>query len=155
MIDYQRLYHTGIRVPDLDAAMDEMGEALGVTWASAQVKAAQQIWTPDGGQQSVHLRFVYSCEGPQHIELLQGEPGGIWDGRDDPGVHHIGLWVDDVAAETQRCLDLGWTLAAAQSSPDDGFGAYTYVVPPSGPIVELVWSAMLPRFEAWWAGGEL
>ena len=155
MIDYQRLYHTGIRVPDLDAAMDEMGEALGVFWAEAQDKAAQQIWTPDGGQQSVHLRFVYSCEGPQHIELLQGEPGGIWDGRDDPGVHHIGLWVDDVAVETQRCLDLGWTLAAAQSAPDDGFGAYTYVVPPSGPIVELVWSAMLPRFEAWWAGGEL
>ena len=34
MIDYQQIYHTGIRVPDLAAAMDEMGESLGVTWAT-------------------------------------------------------------------------------------------------------------------------
>ena len=155
MIDYQRLFHTGIRVPDLDAAMEEMGETLGVTWASVQDKPGQQVWTPEDGRQRTHLRFTYSCEGPQHLELLEGEPGSVWDGRDDPGVHHVGVWVDDVAAETQRCLDLGWTLAAAQASPDDGFGAFTYVVPPSGPIVELVWSAIKPRFESWWAGGEL
>ena len=46
-------------------------------------------------------------------------------------------------------------LAAAAASPDDDYGVFTYVVPPSGPIIELVWSAMEPRFEAWWAGGTL
>lgn len=155
MIDYQRIYHTGIRVPDLDAAMDEMGEAMGVTWAKPQFNPAQAIWTPDGGQQSLPLKFVYSAEGPQHIELLEGPAGSVWDGREDPGVHHLGLWVDDVTAETQRCVDLGWTVIAASKSPGEGYGSYTYVQPPSGPIIELVWSAMLPRFETWWSGGDL
>lgn len=152
MIDYQRLYHTGIRVPDLDAAMDEMGEALGVTWAAPRQTDAQDVWTPDQGQHALPLRYVYSCEGPQHIELLQGPEGSIWDGSRDPGVHHVGIWVDDVAAETDRCVDAGWTVAAAQKSPDDGYGLFTYVVPPCGPIVELVDAIVLPAFEAWWAG---
>ena len=69
--------------------------------------------------------------------------------------HPLEHSVDDVAAETQACLDAGWTLAAAGAAPDDGFGVFTYVVPPSGYIVELVWSAVLPRFEAWWAGGTM
>jgi catechol 2,3-dioxygenase-like lactoylglutathione lyase family enzyme len=155
MIDYQRLYHTGIRVPDLDAAMAEMGEALGVTWASVMDVPEQQVWTPQDGPGTVPLRFVYSCEGPQHIELLQGAPGSIWDGTDQPGVHHVGLWVDDVAAETQRGVDMGWSVAAAHAAPDDGYGVFTYVQPRSGPIVELVWSAVQPRFEQWWAGGSL
>ena len=154
-IDWQRIYHTGIRVHDLDAAMDEMGETLGATWATVQHNPAQQIWTPEDGLRAVELTFVYSCEGPQHIELLQGVPGTPWHAGDQPGVHHVGIWVDDVAAETERCLANGWSIAAAGAAPEDGYGVYTYVVPPSGPIVELVWSAVEPRFEAWWAGGTL
>ena len=155
MIDYQRLYHTGIRVPDIDRAMEELGATMGLTWATVQHNPRQALWTPEHGHREVGLQFVYSCEGPQHIELLQGQRGTIWDGLDDPGVHHIGVWVDDVAAETERCVASGWRVAAAAMSPDDGYGAFTYVVPPCGPIVELVWSAIRPRFEGWWAGGEL
>jgi hypothetical protein len=156
MIDYQRLYHTGIRVPDLRAAMDELGPALGVTWATPMHSPAQAAWTPEHGQQELDLHFVYSCEGPQHIELLQGPTGSVWDGSEDPGVHHLGLWCDDVPGETQRCLDLGWRLVLAAKSPEEGFGTYTYVQPPgSKTLIELVWSGALPRFERWWAGGSL
>lgn len=155
MIDYQRLYHAGIRVVDIDSAMTEMGELLDLTWATVQHNDAQAVWTPDRGLETVPLTFVYSCQGPQHVELLQGAPGTVWDGSDDPGVHHLGVWVDDVGAETRRCLDAGWELAAAGASPDDGFGAFTYVVPPSGPIIELVWSVLEPHFDAWWNGGDL
>lgn len=155
MIDYQRLYHTGIRVADIDQAMVEMGGSLGVTWATVQHNTAQSVWTPERGSHEVELTFVYSTEGPQHIELLMSGPDSIWHAGDSPGVHHLGVWVDDVPAETQRCIDAGWTVAAAGASPDDGYGAFTYVVPPSGPIIELVWSAIQPMFEQWWAGGSL
>ena len=154
MIDYQRLYHTGIRVPDLDKAMAEMGDALGVTWAAVQERE-QGLWTPSTGAITVPLRFVYSCEGPQHLELLEGAPGSVWDGSVDPGVHHVGVWCSDVGAETQRLIDGGWTLVAGQAAPDAGFGAFTYVAPPSGVIVELVWDVLEPMFERWWAGGAL
>ena len=154
--DFRRMYHSGVRVPDLRAAMDELGPQLGVTWAEPVFAEAQPVWTPEHGQQHVALAFTYSCEGPQHIELLQGAPGSVWDGSEHPGLHHVGVWSDDVVGDTRAFLDAGWTLALAMSSPDEGFGRFTYVQPPgSGLLVELVSSAVLPRFEKWWAGGSL
>ena len=154
MIDYQRTYHLGVRVPDIEAAMAEMGEALNVTWCSLQERE-QQVWTPAAGLTTIPLRFTYSAEGPQHVELLEGAPGTIWDGREQPGVHHVGVWVDDVAAETKALVAKGWTVVAAQNAPDRGYGAFTYVAPPSGLIVELVWTAIEPMFQRWFAGGSL
>lgn len=154
MFDYQRMYHQGVRVPDIEVAMAEMGTALAVTWAQLQERQ-QPLWTPEAGDHVVPLRFTYSCEGPQHIELLEGAAGTFWDGRQQPGAHHVGVWVDDVAGETEALVRAGWTLVGAGRSPADGYGMYTYVAPPSGLIVELVHSAALPMFERWWAGGSL
>jgi catechol 2,3-dioxygenase-like lactoylglutathione lyase family enzyme len=152
VIDYQQMFHLGVRVPDIAAAMDELGSKLGVTWAERRENPAQALWTPEHGLQEVHLRYTYSAEGPQHIELLEGPPGSFWDGRDDSGAHHVGIWVDDVAAETARLVEGGWTLVGAQRDPSDGggYGVFTYVQPPSGLIVELVNSAVKPHFEQWW-----
>ena len=154
MIDYKRAYHLGIRVPDIDAAMAELGDSLGVTWCSLQQRE-QSVWTPGGGQQTIPLRFTYSAEGPNHLELLEGAPGTIWDGREAPGAHHTGVWVDDVATSTAALVAKGWTLVAAQRSPDDGCGVFTYVQPPSGLIVELVSGTLEPMFQRWFDGGSL
>lgn len=154
MVDFSRRYHTGIRVPSLDAAMSELGEGLGVSWCSVQT-GTQTVWLPDGGLTEIPLRFTYSTEGPMHLELLEGAAGSLWDGRDNPGLHHIGVWSDDVAADTRAMLDRGWSLEMAQAHPDNNFGAFTYVRPPSGLIVEFVWSALQPMFNRWFAGGPL
>jgi catechol 2,3-dioxygenase-like lactoylglutathione lyase family enzyme len=151
MIDYQDLFHVGVRVPDLDAAAAELGESLGVTWAEVRESAGQQLWTPEEGAQEIRLRYTYSAEGPQHIELLEGAPGSFWDGNDHPGAHHVGVWVDDVGGDADRLVGLGWALVGAHRSPEDGYGVYSYLQPPSGLIVELVDRAVLPHFEAWWA----
>ena len=153
-VDYSRCYHQGVRVPDLDAAMDELGTALGITWCSPQTRE-QAVWLPDEGATTLPLRFTYSAEGPQHVELLEGPPGSIWDGREQPGLHHVGLWSDDVRGETDALLAAGWTLRLAQQAPEAGYGAFTYVQPPSGLLVELVWSAIKPMFDRWFAGGPL
>lgn len=153
MIDYQRIFHTGVRVPDLDAAMSELGESLGLTWAAAREVEAMPVWTPGDGLRDVPLRFVYSCEGPQHLELLESQPGSPWYGGDDPGVHHIGVWVSDVAAEVEAALARGWTIALAGAAPDDGCGNFAYIQPPNGMLVEVVNESVLPGFETWWADG--
>jgi catechol 2,3-dioxygenase-like lactoylglutathione lyase family enzyme len=151
--DYQQaLFHTGVRVPDLEGAMAALGSSLSLTWAQV-VERDQALWTPAGGQHTVPLRFTYSCAGPQHVELLQGAPGSLWDGADLPGVHHLGVWVDDVAAEVERLVAEGWTLAAAQQSPEDGYGVMAYVRSPGGVLLEPVSTAVRPRFERWWSGG--
>jgi len=152
MIDYTRLFHLGVRVPDLAAAMDDIGPSVGVTWAEPRENLAQSLWTPEGGTQEIHLKYTYSAEGPQHIELLEGPAGSFWDGRQQPGAHHVGVWVDDVAGESQRLMQQGWTLIGAQHDPDSdaGFGMFTYLQPPSGLIVELVDASALSFFEKWW-----
>ncbi len=111
------------------------------------------VWTPATGMQTVPLRYVYSCEGPQHIELLESAPGSPWHCGETPGVHHVGLWVGDVAVEVETVLAKGWTVALAGATPDDGYGNFAYVQPPNGMLVELVNDDILPMFEQWWAAG--
>jgi catechol 2,3-dioxygenase-like lactoylglutathione lyase family enzyme len=154
MLDYSRCYHHGVRVPNLEAAMAEIGAAAGVTWCDVQERE-QAVWLPKVGTTTVPLRFTYSAQGPQHIELLEGAPGSIWDGRLQPGLHHIGVWSDDVAGDTAAAVAQGWTVLMGQQGPERGYGAFTYVQPPSGLIVELVMSAIQPMFERWFAGGTL
>ena len=153
MIEYQRLFHVGIRTPDVSASMSELGQTMNLTWASVREVEAQPLWTPTDDLHEVPLRFVYSCQGPQHIELLEGPAGSFWDGRDQPGVHHVGVWVDDVAGEVGRVTAAGWEVVAAMAAPEDGYGLFAYVAPPTGMLVELVSAAIEPGFQAWWSAG--
>jgi Glyoxalase/Bleomycin resistance protein/Dioxygenase superfamily len=154
MYDPTKLFHIGIRTTDLERSMHDIGHSMNVTWASVQTEA-RSAWLPDKGQIDIACRLTYSCEGPVHLELLEGEPGSIWDGNDVPGAHHFGVWSDDVQGETQSLLDQGWTLEMAGASPEEGFGRYTYVRSPSGFLLEPVSSVAKARFERWWAGGAL
>jgi catechol 2,3-dioxygenase-like lactoylglutathione lyase family enzyme len=154
VIDFSELFHTGVRVPDLDKAMHELGDRLGLSWATV-CEWQQPVWTPERGAETYALRFTYSTEGPMHVELLDGAPGSPWHAGDAPGAHHLGVWVDDVAASVEELVTAGWRVVAASATPDEGFGAFAYVAPPSGLIVEVVASRAEPRFEAWWAGASL
>jgi len=154
VFEYQQLFHVGIRVAGIDAAMDELGPSMGVHWAKPQQRV-QHVWLPGSGMTDLPLRFVYSVEGPQHVELLEGPEGSIWDGRSAPGVHHQGIWADDIAAVTEAFVAAGWALELAQLPPGEGYGAFTYVRSQSGVLIEPVWSGLRPMFERWWAGGDL
>ena len=153
-VDYARCYHQGVRVPDLEAAMEELGATLSLDWCEPQSRD-QAVWLPGAGATTIPLRFTYSAAGPQHVELLQGAPGSVWDGTEQPGLHHVGLWSDDIAADTERLVAAGWTLRLAQRDPAEGYGVFTYVQPPSGLIVEFVSTLVQPMFERWFAGGPL
>jgi catechol 2,3-dioxygenase-like lactoylglutathione lyase family enzyme len=153
-VDYSRCYHQGVRVPDLGIAMADLGDALALEWCEPQERE-QAVWFPDVGAATVTLRFTYSVAGPQHIELLEGAPGSVWDGRERPGLHHVGLWSEDLPGETTTLIDAGWRLSFAQRGPDEGYGVFSYVQPPSGLLVELVSISARPMFERWFAGGLL
>jgi catechol 2,3-dioxygenase-like lactoylglutathione lyase family enzyme len=153
VLDLGETFHVGIRVPDIHAAMADLGKGHGVTWAELQHRQ-QSVWTPSTGQIETELWFTYSQQGPVHLELLQGQPGTLWD-TSVPGIHHTGVWVADVKAVTERLIGEGWTLIGAQAAPEQGFGAFSYVQSPSGLVIEPVWDAVKPVFAKWWAGGSL
>ena len=152
--DLSQMFHVGIRTADIHAAMAEIGPSLSVTWAELQVRDVP-IWTPRDGAVTLPLSYTYSCEGPVHLELLQGPAGSIWDGNDAPGAHHFGVWSEDVATDTERLIAMGWTLEAAGAPPEKGYGRFTYVRSPTGFLYEPVSVAAKPGFEPWWAGGSL
>jgi hypothetical protein len=148
------LFHVGILVPDLASAMDELSAAHGVTWASVQDRT-MDIWLPGSGAASFRLALAYSCEGPVHFELMQGEQGSPWHAATHTGLHHFGYWTDHVGSETERLLAEGWELVLSTASPDAGYGRFSYLRSPSGVLFEPINRSSQPRFEAWWAGGEL
>ena len=106
MVDFQNLFHVGIRVPHLGLAMDELGAAMGLTWAPPRENPAQALWTPEHGLQEIPLKFTYSAEGPQHVELLEGPPGTFWDGRGCTGTHHVGTHHPDPCCPILLCRTL-------------------------------------------------
>ncbi|HET9078444.1 MAG TPA: VOC family protein [Acidimicrobiales bacterium] len=154
MHDFGELFHVGIRVPDLAEAMRGYTSGTGTAWARPQHRH-QPVWLPGRGAGELELRFTYSSAGPVHLELLQGPPGSVWGGDEVPGPHHLGYWVEDVAATTEALVAQGWSLEAASRAPEDGYGAFTYVRSPAGILVEPVAAAVRPAFERWWAGGDL
>jgi lactoylglutathione lyase len=147
-------FHVGVRVVDLEQSMEDLGASLGLEWARLQERD-QRLWTPEGGAITTPLRFTYSIEGPLHVELLQGRPGSIWDAGLGVGLHHTGVWSEDVKGDTDGLLGSGWTMVGAQRPPEDGYGTMTYVQAPTGFVLELVDVAVRPMFERWWAGGDL
>jgi catechol 2,3-dioxygenase-like lactoylglutathione lyase family enzyme len=153
-LTHDNLFHTGILVADIDQSMAELGSTFGLTWCAVQHRQ-MQVWRPSLGVTTTDLKFTYSTNGPHHIELVQGQPGTLWDGVADPGLNHHGYWVDDVAATTEHLVANGSELLQAGAAPEDGYGTFTYVKLPSGVIVEPVWNAARPRFERWFAGGAL
>jgi hypothetical protein len=155
MADYtNRMFHVGHLVPDIHAAMDQLGSAFDLTWTDVVTRSDQRVWTPEHGQRHVPLTFVYSTAGPQRLELIQGEEGTPWWWGDPANLHHAGVWAD-VPALTDSLVADGWELVCSQVSPDEGYGSFSYVRSPSGFLLEPVAEANEERMNRWFAGGSL
>ena len=155
MYDYtSRMFHVGHLVPAIAAAMAELGPGLGLTWTAVVARDDQRIWTPEKGQQHVPLKFCYSTEGPQHLELIEGLEGTPWWFGHVENRHHAGVWAD-VPSLTEDLIARGWTLVCSQVSPDEGYGSFSYVRSPTGFLLEPVTYANRERMTRWFEGGSL
>lgn len=155
MFDYaSRMFHVGLLVSNIDSAMVELGSSMGLRWTSVVTREDQRIWTPEHGQRHVPLRFCYSTEGPQYVELIEGVEGTPWWFGDIANRHHAGVWAD-VPSLTQTLISDGWQLVGSQLAPEEGFGSFSYVRSPSGFLLEPVAEANKPRMMNWLSGGSL
>src|SRR5947209_3834318 len=82
-------YQVGFIVEDIEAAMAELSSSIGVTWEPVREVVVDK-WT---------IRVSFTVEGPPHLELIEGEPGGPWDTTNGSRIDHIGFWSDDVPAD--------------------------------------------------------
>ena len=147
--DVGAIYHVGYVVENLNDAMVQFSEAIGVRFVDHFVTATYR----DAGNSivTVELHTSFSLDGPTHLELIEAMPGSIWEIGSGPGLHHIGLWTDDVPAEAARLARAGLTAVASSVDPDDEAspGYFSYHRNPQGSLVEIVDIGMQQGMRDW------
>lgn len=156
MLTLAQQFHTGFVVGDLEGAVADFETAFAGSWTPIET-VPLQLAGP-AGRVEIDLRVAFSREGPQRFELIEAVDGTIWEMPRSPQgdaspPHHVGFFVDDVVAESERLEEAG---APLLHTIDDGSGAvrfFAYHRLPSGLLVELVDGRSRPGFERWFLGG--
>jgi Glyoxalase/Bleomycin resistance protein/Dioxygenase superfamily len=129
------LWHTGVVVDDLAAAMVALGDELGVTWHEGGAEV--QLITDDSVR-TVTTAYALSKEGPHHVELGQSIEGTLWTVTAPGHAHHLGYWVDDVVAASAALVDQGSRRIATIAITDEAPPMCAYHRTPNGLVVEVV-----------------
>ena len=148
----QKLFHHGLIVPDVRAAMDGLSRDLGLDWADLRQFDPLRVWLPGEGRAEAQLTVTYSRQGPVHFELIEMVAGCAYEALQAVSLAHLGVWVDDVGAEVEALLGQGWRLILAGASPEHRYGQMAYMVHDNGPVVELVGEPIRPMIESWIGG---
>jgi len=118
-------FHAGIVVTDLEQAMAEMEQATGARWLTPQER-------PDGDGV---VRVCFSQAEP-YIELIEGNPAGLWPTAAGPRVDHLAYWTDAFQDECANMAAQGLRREAGGTSAWGGNWAY-FRVPAIGIRLEL------------------
>lgn len=138
-------YHTGIIVPDLDAAMARLTALAGYRWITP-VSYTLPFRTTSGSQE-VTSTFVYSLQAP-HVELIKEVPGTAWAAAPGNAIHHLGYWTDDLAESAKRLEDNGFAFEATADTDGPNLALFAYYVDAAGTRIEIVDRALFPDFPA-------
>jgi hypothetical protein len=140
-------FHLGIVVEDFDAAMAEFSALLGYEWSA--VAGGPTAVTLQTGDAVPDLRCAFSLTTPR-LEIVQQVPGTFWEPAADGGIHHLGYWSDDVAADSAALVSRGWVNEATRTGPD-GAPFFTFHRSPLGLRIELVSRIAQRGLESLWA----
>jgi catechol 2,3-dioxygenase-like lactoylglutathione lyase family enzyme len=140
------LYHVGLTVPDLHAAMERYSEAFGFGWAT--VKESTHAVVVDGEARQAQIAVTYSRQGPPYLELIEERQGAIW-GADGLALTHVGFWAEDVGA-AMRVLDASGVSVRVHADPIDGRPVrYSYHQFGGGLWIELVHTSFEEDLTDW------
>ncbi|HWE70351.1 MAG TPA: VOC family protein [Acidimicrobiales bacterium] len=126
-----RYHHIALAVPQLEAGMAEVGGALGLTWRPVQ-QTDTTVRDADGVVHPAPVRVTYSAGAAPAVEVFEAIPGTPLDVPVGSPFHHVGVWVDDLAAESARLEAAGWSYFAGT-----GVGRQALYRGPSGLVLEL------------------
>jgi hypothetical protein len=132
-------FHVGIVVADLEAAMRELTNAVGLTWREPS-RSQYGAWD---------IEVSYSVEGPPYLELIRGCGDGPWTLAGAPRIDHIGWATSNVVEESERLIGIGVDVDFDPSSVSPNrSGVFCYHrAPASGVRIELVTGALLDRLQ--------
>ena len=138
-------YHTGIVVPDLDAAMARLSALAGYRWINPMSYTLP--FRTASGVRELTSTIVYSLQSP-HVELVQEVSGSPWTAGRGNAVHHLGYFSDNLA-ESARALEAnGFTLEMTADVPGSDLALFAYYTDAFGTRIEIVDRALFPDFSA-------
>jgi catechol 2,3-dioxygenase-like lactoylglutathione lyase family enzyme len=145
--------HTGILVADMATEVDRFAALLGVEFQPPAVLTFAHVETAGGVERDVEVLITYSGGRPPFYELLEATGETVWR-PEGIGLHHVGGYVADLAAEEARLEALGLTVEARISTAE-GQHIITFFEPDSasGARVELLSEVLYPNWRAWVSGG--
>jgi len=140
------LYHIGLIVPDLGAAMGQYTATFGFSWATVHESTPEVI--VDGERRQAQIAVTYSVQGPPYLELVQERRGSIW-GADGLALTHVGFWAEDLSAG-RRALDESGLVARVRDDDRDGRPArFSYHPFAGGLWIELVHTSFREQLADW------
>jgi hypothetical protein len=145
LLDHSDLYHVGLFVDDVEAAMAHLGQRRHLPWS--EVNEYVLIASIPGGEPEEVVAYgAYSLGGPVHVEVTQILSGPLPKSGDLLTPHHAGYWCDDVMATAEQLVTSGWKLEFKAGFPNAEF-SIAALRSPSGYGVELVPSESRSRVE--------
>jgi hypothetical protein len=126
-------FHVGAVVADLTTGMEEITQALGISWGRVQ-RRELSLEAP-GGPRPVDVAYAYSLGGPPYLELIEQRPDSVFA---QLGLHHIGVWTQDPHGESQRLDAMGWPRETVIIGPDGQWGGGLFHTGTSDLRVEIV-----------------
>lgn len=137
------LYHTGIVVPDLDAAKARMTELAGYSW-TVDLTAEVPVLGSDGEVRTLGMRYVYSLEEPR-VELVQEIPGTFWAAGPRLATHHLGYFCDDLAATSKLLEEAGFRREVCAVFDGVAPSVFAFHRSPEGMLIEIVDRTRIPN----------
>jgi len=140
------LYHVGLSVPDLNAAMAQYSATFGFSWARVRESAPEVV--VDGERRRAEIAVTYSVQGPPHLELVQERSGSVW-GADGLALTHVGFWAEDLAAGVRALATSGLAARVLDAGPDGRPARYSYHPFAGGLWIELVHTSFRAELTGW------
>jgi hypothetical protein len=131
-------FQVGVLVEDIEAAREELGRALGLTFGEI-VDRQNGEWL---------IRVCFALDGPPYLELIEGPPGSPWEAVGGSRIDHIGCWTPDIGAGKDHLAREGFALELDGSTYGGKFSYHRG--PKSGLRVELLESSGEAAFYERW-----
>jgi hypothetical protein len=134
-----RPFEVGFTVVDLESAMAQFTNGLGVTFGPVR-SAVLNMRLEDGQVKAINAPSTLSVQGPPYIELVQGVSGqgeNPWKATPDHSPTHTGYAVRDLAGDSDALVAAGWPRTITLDVPGQSASIFAYHRGPGGIAIEL------------------
>ncbi|MQY18727.1 VOC family protein [Nocardia macrotermitis] len=145
-------FHIGIVAADFEATVARLTEVLGYEWGP-EIGGPVAVGLPDGRTTELEIRCAYSRTTPR-LEVVRSVADSLWQPAGEGGLHHIGYWSDDVAADTAQLAERGYAVEATRAGVGGGL-FFAFLRSAEGFRVELVDRVAEPSLARCWAAPEV